>query len=107
MSSSLFAQKRLLPQTKGELRLLRDSGFVPGVIYGQKKQPISVSVCRKSLLKEIEKKGIMTRIYNLGEELGDVMVKAVDFPATTNIPLHIDFVRLGEFVEIAVPLARS
>jgi large subunit ribosomal protein L25 len=84
---------------------LRDSGFIPGVIYGHKEAVIPVTLSRKEL----------TGYLNHGAHLFDValdgksekvLVKEVQYDHLGIEVIHVDFARvsLDEKVELTVPL---
>jgi large subunit ribosomal protein L25 len=99
----LQIQSRPFHQTKGQLGTLRKEGWIPAVVYGGDQAPQGVSVFAKQFLKELTSPGIYTRVFHL-EGLGDMLVKAMDFPATKDTPRHIDFLRLTDRVVVTVPL---
>lgn len=51
---------------------------------------------------EMHKEGIRSRVFIIEGE--KALVKTVDFKPTKDIPLHVDFIRLGERITISVPL---
>ena len=84
---------------------LRDSGFIPGVIYGHKEAVIPVTLSKKEL----------TGYLNHGAHLFDlaldgksekVLVKEVQYDHLGMEVIHVDFARvsLDEKVELTVPL---
>lgn len=84
---------------------LRDSGFIPGVIYGHKEAVIPVTLPKKEL----------TGYLNHGAHLFDValdgksekvLVKEVQYDHLGIEVIHVDFARvsLDEKVELTVPL---
>lgn len=103
MSISIAVQARKVNQSKGELSALRKEGWIPCVIYGNNQEPCTLSVLTKPFLKELEKPGIRTRVFNL-ESFGMALVKEMQFHPTKDIPIHIDFLRLSDRVTVSVPL---
>ena len=93
---------------KGASRALRRDGRVPAVVYGEKRDPLSIHVEEK----------LLTRMLHTGHFMNSVVMidfqgkphrtlpKAVDFHPVTSRPIHVDFLRIGEHtkVTVAVPM---
>ena len=93
---------------KGASRELRREGRVPAVVYGEKKEPLSIHVEEK----------LLTRMLSTGHFMNSVIMidfqgkpqrtlpKAVDFHPVTSRPIHVDFLRISEHtkVHVAVPV---
>lgn len=105
MVTELVVQERAFCQTKGQLRQLRLSGWLPGIVYGGRQQPMAIQIGTKGFIKNMAVPGLYTRVFDLGKK-GKALLKAVQFPATKDIPLHVDFLRLekGGRVTVSVPL---
>lgn len=98
---TLDIQERSL-STRGVLNLLRREGRIPGIVYGQKKEPQTVSLCFKEIKKVMELSGFRTRVYQT--PYGALMIKHMEFPPIKDTPMHIDLIRLGEKVDLNIPL---
>jgi large subunit ribosomal protein L25 len=86
-------------------RKLRETGFVPGVIYGHKEAVVPVALPRKELSKHLDKG---QHVFDLGLDGKNetVLVKEVQYnPVGTEI-IHVDFARvsLTEKVTVTVPI---
>jgi large subunit ribosomal protein L25 len=93
---------------KGASRALRREGRVPAVVYGEKKEPLSIHVEEK----------LLTRMLSTGHFMNSVIMidyqgkpertlpKAVDFHPVSSRPIHVDFLRISEHtkVHVAVPV---
>jgi len=93
---------------KGASRHLRREGRVPAVIYGDKKEPISISVNERELNKALGTGHFMNSVIMI-EGTGAAirtLAKDVQFHPVTDRPLHVDFFRIGEHstVHVNVPL---
>ena len=89
---------------KGAARAVRREGRVPGVIYGDNKEPIGISLDFKELRQKIYAGRFLTTIYDLEIDGTKHRVIPRDFqldPVRDN-PLHVDFMRLGEGATIRV-----
>jgi large subunit ribosomal protein L25 len=93
---------------KGASRALRRDGRVPAVIYGEKKEPLSIHVEQKLLSKMLSTGHFMNSVVMIDYEGKPhrTLPKAVDFHPVTSRPIHVDFLRIGEHtkVHVAVPM---
>src|SRR5881398_1374254 len=93
---------------KGASRELRREGRVPAVVYGEKKEPLSIHVEEKLLTKMLHTGHFMNSVVmiDLSGKPHRTLPKAVDFHPVTSRPIHVDFLRIGEHtkVHVAVPL---
>jgi large subunit ribosomal protein L25 len=93
---------------KGASRALRRDGRVPAVIYGEKKEALSIHVEEKLLHKMLRTGHFMNTIVmiEVGGKPNRTLPKAVDFHPVSSRPIHVDFLRIGEHtkVTVAVPV---
>jgi len=93
---------------KGASRSLRRDGRVPAVVYGEKKDPLSIHVEEKLLSKMLSTGHFMNSVVMIDfkGKAHRTLPKAVDFHPVTSRPIHVDFLRIGEHtkVHVAVPL---
>jgi large subunit ribosomal protein L25 len=89
---------------KGASRSLRREGRVPAVVYGEKKEPLSIHVEEKLLSKILSTGHFMNSVVmiDLGGKTHRTLPKAVDFHPVTSRPLHVDFLRIGEHTKVYV-----
>src|ERR1700759_677598 len=89
---------------KGAARSERRSGRVPGIIYGDGKPPMPISLEYKDLHHRIYAGRFLTTIHDV--EIDGVKHRVIprDFQldAVRDLPLHVDFMRLGEGATIRV-----
>lgn len=108
ISAELSVERRQ-SSTKGELRQLRQSGYVPGVVYGHHVEAVPVQVEAKQLIELLGKVSsssiIALQLPGTGELL-NAMIKDVQYDAVKRTPVHIDWqvVNLDEPVITAIPL---
>ena len=93
---------------KGASRYLRREGRVPAVIYGDKKEPVSIHVNERELMKALMTGHFMNSVVMI-EGTGAAirtLPKDVQLHPVTDRPLHVDFLRIGEHstVHVNVPL---
>jgi len=93
---------------KGASRALRRDGRVPAVVYGEKKEPLSIHVEEKLLIKMLSTGHFMNSVVMVDYEgkAHRTLPKAVDFHPVSSRPIHVDFLRIGEHtkVTVAVPV---
>src|ERR1700730_10615982 len=89
---------------KGAARTERRAGRVPGIIYGDGKPPLPISVDYAALRQRIYAGHFLTTIHDV--EIDGVKHRVIprDFQldAVRDLPLHVDFMRLGEGATIRV-----
>ena len=93
---------------KGASRALRREGRVPAVVYGEKKEPLSIHVEEKLLSKMLSTGHFMNSVVMIDFQGKPqrTLPKAVDFHPVSSRPVHVDFLRIGEHtkVHVAVPM---
>jgi large subunit ribosomal protein L25 len=89
---------------KGAARAERREGRVPGVIYGDGKPPLNVSVDHAELKQRIYAGHFLTSIYELEVDGAKHRVIPRDFQLdpVKDLPVHVDFLRLGVGAQIRV-----
>ena len=93
---------------KGAARAERRAGRVPGVIYGDSKAPVTISVLDAELRQRIQAGRFLTTILDINIEGKKHRVIPRDFALdpVRDFPIHVDFMRLGEgaTIRVGVPL---
>ncbi len=103
-SATIVAKKRTELGSRANKRL-RDSGSLPGVVYGHKEAVIPVTLPKKELVSYLTKG---THLFDLALDGKNekVLVKEVQYDHLGLEVLHVDFARvsLDEKVKVIVPL---
>ena len=89
---------------KGASRAKRREGFVPAVIYGDKKEPLMIALEEKVLVAEMGKKGLWTRQYEIMVDGAGHLVLCQDIqkhPVSLR-PVHADFLRISKDSELTI-----
>jgi len=83
---------------KGAARAARRDGFVPGVVYGGGKDPISINIKHNVLLKALRAGKFLSTLINLQIDGADnrVICRGVQRHVVKDLPIHADFLRLSE-----------
>src|SRR5271154_924502 len=89
---------------KGPARAERRAGRVPGIIYGDGKTPLPISLDYDDLRQRIYAGHFLTTIHDIEIDGAKHRVIPRDFQldAVRDLPLHVDFMRLGEGATIRV-----
>ncbi len=91
---------------KGAARATRREGMVPAVIYGAKQAPSLIQLEPKIVVKEIQRNGWRSRLFELkiGEDSTRALIRDVQYHPVSDRPIHVDFQRLapGEAIRVAV-----
>ena len=101
------AEKRTLIG-KGNSRASRNQGKIPGIIYGEKKDPILITVEQKKLKMAIENAGFFSKQceIKIDNDILKVLPKDLQLHPVKESIIHIDFLRVGEntMLTIDVPV---
>src|SRR4029079_14034600 len=93
---------------KGAARAVRREGRVPGVIYGDNKDPLPISVDHAELKQRIYTGRFLTTIYELDVDGTKHRVIPRDFQLdpVMDLPVHVDFLRLspGAKIRVRIPV---
>jgi large subunit ribosomal protein L25 len=93
---------------KGASRALRREGRVPAVIYGDNKEPETIHVEEKALVKALGTGHFMNSVVeiDLGGKKTRTLPKDVAFHVVSDRPIHVDFYRLAKdaTVRVEVPV---
>jgi len=93
--------------TKGEVKTMRTKGRVPGIAYGDKESPMTLSVDEKSVLSILSKGGRNALIsLKVGGSSHAVLIKEIQRHPITRALRHVDFQRISlkKKIETRVPV---
>jgi len=82
---------------KGAARQARREGKVPGIVYGDHKDPVSIQFDFNKLLTKLRAGRFMSTLWNLkvdGQQDVRVICRSVQKDVVKDLPIHIDFMRL-------------
>ena len=94
--------------TKGEINKLRDTGFIPCILYGGKEANQKISINKKKFKTLVKSENFLSNVLNLniaGKE-EKVLPREVEFDPVSDEPLHVDFLRIvkGGVVVLEIPV---
>src|SRR4051794_34198826 len=89
---------------KGAARAVRREGRVPGVIYGDGKEPITISLDYAEIRQRVYAGRFLTTVYELDVDgtKHRVLPRDYQLDAVRDAPIHVDFMRLGDGARIRV-----
>ena len=89
---------------KGAARELRRNSMVPAVIYGDKKDPLSIALPYKELFTRLHAGGFMTTIATIevDGEKHQVLPKAYQLDPVRDFLVHVDFLRVSKDSRVVV-----
>ncbi|MGQ9371417.1 50S ribosomal protein L25/general stress protein Ctc [Azospirillum sp. A39] len=92
---------------KGTARQARRDGRVPAVIYGGKQAPVMISLNALAFGKILHQPGFFTHLFDVTVDGSTerVLPRDVQFHPVTDVPLHVDFLRVSKdtTISVAVP----
>jgi large subunit ribosomal protein L25 len=73
-------------------------------LYGDKKDPVSLSIDYLALIKELNEPGILSHIYdlNINGKKQKALIRDIQLHPITDRPVHVDFMRISEKSEVNV-----
>ena len=94
---------------KGAARATRRAGRVPAIIYGDGKDPVSVSLEPRELGRVISRPGFLATVVDVsvGGTTHRALPRDVQYHPVTDAPLHIDFMRVGAGARVTVTVPVS
>jgi large subunit ribosomal protein L25 len=90
---------------KGAARAVRRAGRVPAVIYGDKKDPVMVSLEPRELRKQLNTGNFFATVYSVEVADGDnerVLPRDVQFHPVKDETMHVDFLRVSKLTRTNV-----
>lgn len=82
---------------KGAARQARREGYVPGIVYGDGKDPQPININFNALLKKLKAGRFLSTLFNLkieGQEDVRVICRGVQRDVVKDLPTHLDLMRL-------------
>ena len=89
---------------KGAARAERRAGRIPAVIYGDKQDPITISIADRELGKLFLNPRFFTQIFELklDGKKHQVLARELQLHPLTEGPLHVDFMRFNNETRIVL-----
>jgi large subunit ribosomal protein L25 len=92
---------------KGAARATRRAGRVPAVIYGNKQDPVMISLEPVELMMQLRGPGFFSRVYELEAdgEKHRVLPRDLQLHPVTDRPIHVDFMRFSAKTRLNIDVA--
>jgi large subunit ribosomal protein L25 len=92
---------------KGAARALRREGWIPAVIYGDKKDPLPISISYNEAMKSIYAGGFLSHVINVDVdgEKHRVIPRDYQLDPVKDKAQHVDFLRVGPNTKLHVQVA--
>lgn len=89
---------------KGAARAARREGLVPGVVYGDNKDPVPINIKYNDLIRALKAGRFLSTLINLKVDGEDnrVICRSVQRDVVKDLPIHADFLRLSATARIAL-----
>jgi len=84
---------------KGAARQARREGTVPGIVYGDGKEPAAIKINYNYLLKRLKQGRFLQTLFNLkveGQDDVHVICRGVQRDVVKDLPTHVDFMRIHD-----------
>ena len=105
MKTNLSAETRK-SVGKGNSRALRREGRIPAVVYGNKLEPLSISLSERDLNTELRKEGFFNKLCDLevGKDKVLVLPQAIALHPVTDRAEHLDFLRVSDKTKVTIEI---
>jgi len=92
---------------KGSARAARRAGLVPAVIYGDKKDPVGITMESREVTKIVHQPGIFGRLLDIdvAGTKSTVLTRDIQFHPVSDKIMHMDFLRVSQRATVAVAVA--
>ena len=89
---------------KGSARAARRAGLVPAVIYGNKKDPVGITMEAREITKIVHQPGIFGRLLEIdvAGTKSTVLTRDIQFHPVSDVVMHLDFLRVSQSATVAV-----
>ncbi len=89
---------------KGAARAMRRRGRVPGIIYGDNKEPVLISLEPRALSRVLANRGFFATLIDVEVEgvVHRTLPRDVQRHPATDAPLHLDFMRVRANTQVTV-----
>jgi large subunit ribosomal protein L25 len=107
MASAELKAKARSGVGKGAARALRREGWIPAVIYGDKKEPTPISISYNEAMRSIYAGGFLSHVITLDVDGAKHRVIPRDYQLdpVKDTAVHVDFLRVGAHTKLNVQVA--
>jgi large subunit ribosomal protein L25 len=89
---------------KGAARAIRRAGRVPGIIYGDGKEPTPISLEPRELSRAVGRAGFFATVVDVSVDgtVHRTLAREVQYHPINDTALHVDFMRVGAGAQVVV-----
>jgi len=89
---------------KGAARATRRAGRVPAIVYGDKQEPVLVSLEPRALARALARPGFFATLVDiqLDGTTHRTLPRDIQYHPVTDTPIHADFMRVGAGAQVTV-----
>jgi large subunit ribosomal protein L25 len=90
----------------GAARATRREGWIPAVIYGEKKPPVAISIPYKESFLRLHEGGFLTTVatVNVDGEKVQVIPRDYQLDPVRDFLIHVDFLRIGKNTRLTLEI---
>jgi large subunit ribosomal protein L25 len=94
---------------KGATRAARRAGRVPGIIYGDGKDPVQISLDPRELSRAVARSGFYATLVDVSvdDTVHRTLAREVQYHPVSDVVLHVDFMRVGPGARVTVSVPVS
>lgn len=94
---------------KGSAREARRQGLVPAVIYGDKKDPLPITLEARMLVRLLSQPGFFTHVFEIdvAGQKHRTLARDLQVHPVTDFPEHVDFLRVSASTRVTVAIPVS
>jgi len=89
---------------KGAARATRRAGRVPGIVYGDGKEPVLISLEPRALGRVLGRTGVFATLVDISLDGTTLrtLPRDIQYHPVSDAPLHVDFMRVGAGAQVTV-----
>jgi large subunit ribosomal protein L25 len=89
---------------KGAARAIRRQGRVPGIVYGDHKEPVTISLEPRELGRALAREGFFAHLVDIQVDgtTHRTLPRDIQYHPVTDAPMHVDFMRVGAGAQVTV-----
>jgi large subunit ribosomal protein L25 len=89
---------------KGAARAVRRQGRVPAIVYGDKQEPVNISLEPRELQRALAREGFFAHLVDIKIDgtTHRTLPRDIQYHPVTDAPMHVDFMRVGAGAQVTV-----
>jgi large subunit ribosomal protein L25 len=89
---------------KGAARAIRRQGRVPGIVYGDHKESVTISLEPRELARALAREGFFAHLVDIQVDgtTHRTLPRDIQYHPVTDAPMHVDFMRVGAGAQVTV-----